>query len=88
MNSHWHGWKKNGFASSLHIGVVPGRKQVCVYMQNGSSLEIMGYFRNRVAARAVLDFIDFLVDMKMANTIRAKVGPELEKKVVELECSS
>jgi hypothetical protein len=57
----WHGWSFSD--SNLHVGELPGRKQVCLYTMTdgGSTIRPLAYFRSREDARIALDCLDKLV---------------------------
>lgn len=55
----WHGWSIRGRgSSSLHIGYLPGRKSPCLYEQEGGTIRTLAFFKDEVAARKALAFID------------------------------
>ena len=49
--------------ASLHIGTLPGRKQVCLYGHNGTpgAIEVYAYFRTPEKARTALTILDRLM---------------------------
>lgn len=62
----WHGWARSDDlrekGEALHIGPLPGRKSVCLYVIKGSVLTPLAYFRNEEAAERALALLDRLVD--------------------------
>lgn len=74
--SEWHGWvltetvrepaifgrKEDRKHRALHIGPLPGRKQIAIYLVDGCTGTPAGYFRDEESARLVMGFIDGIVD--------------------------
>ena len=59
----WHGWAKpNDPDVMLAISPVPGRKQVCMYIQSGNRIAALGYFSTEADARAAMLSIDALLE--------------------------
>lgn len=58
--AEWHGWSAMG--SNLHVGELPGRKQIVLYTMthNGSVIHPLAYFKTPEDARTCLDFLDKL----------------------------
>ena len=54
----WHGWSRG--STSLHIGKLPGRKRVCLYVLDGAILTPLAYFTTEVDARTCMQAIDSL----------------------------
>ncbi len=59
--SDWHGWGFSNEKTALHIGKLPNRKQVCLYIIEGSVLEPLAYFRTEESARRALALIEHLL---------------------------
>jgi hypothetical protein len=66
----WHGWQKGRVA--LHIGHLPGRRSVCLYVDTGNVIEPVAYFRGprgyeqAYLALAVLDYLMGMNDTPVA----------------------
>ena len=58
--TEWHGWSRVS-STSLHIGRLPGRKSLCLYVVQGAVLGVLAYFANEKRARLALDTIDEIV---------------------------
>ncbi len=64
----WHGWGIEDVLTdskeSLHIGMLPGRKRPCLYMQDisdsGASITTLASFNSEESAKECLDFLDKL----------------------------
>lgn len=56
----WHGWRISGKA--LHVGELPGRKQVCLYVMDGSTIRTLAFFKTEEQAGEAIDMLD-----KIAN---------------------
>lgn len=58
----WHGWRVG--ETSVHIGELPGRKQVVLYeMRNGGRvIHPLAYFKTTEDAQSCLNFLDKLAD--------------------------
>jgi hypothetical protein len=58
----WHGW---GLADksvpALHIGRLPGRKSVCLYMQHNGVIDTLAFFRDETTAKQALIILDQLM---------------------------
>ena len=54
----WHGWCLDPAAGSLHVGHLPERKSVCLYLVRGSVLDVLAYFRDEDSARTALAWLD------------------------------
>lgn len=52
----WHGWRTP--AGTLHIGPLPQRKSVCLYLIQGSVMSVKAYFRDEDSARELMSFLD------------------------------
>jgi hypothetical protein len=61
----WHGWHVPLFDASLHVGHLPGRKSLCLYVEvtheGDNYIDPLAYFRNEHYAQAGLMFLDELV---------------------------
>ncbi len=55
----WHGWRIAD--RSLHVGLVPARKQPCLYMVEGNRITILAYFATEQKAAKALLALDELV---------------------------
>ena len=51
-----HGWRIGGKA--LHVGELPGRKQVCLYVLDGTTIRTLAFFANKARAEEALDMLD------------------------------
>jgi hypothetical protein len=49
------GWSFND-GTELHIGHVPQRKSVCIYVVEGSVCHVLGYLRNEYAADMLAEY--------------------------------
>lgn len=58
LDDRWHGWKIGG--TSIHVGYLPGRKSCCLYTTDGSTLDVLAYFRSEAAAAECLRILDDL----------------------------
>ena len=56
----WHGWRV--MDTNLHVGALPGRKQIVLYtMTNGgTTIHPLAFFKSENDARTALDFLDKL----------------------------
>jgi hypothetical protein len=72
----WHGWRVAD--ANLHVGKLPGRKQVVLYtMTNGgTAIHPLAYFKNPEDARTCLDFLDKLASSKFILEALASVRNE------------
>lgn len=63
MSTKWNGWRRSDKDYALHIGLIPGRKQIAIYAmtKGGSVLEPLGYFRSEEAAEKALEMLNELV---------------------------
>lgn len=57
----WHGWKI-GDRGTLHVGPLPGRKSICVYLVEGSVLRTVAFARDEEDARRLVAFLDDAFD--------------------------
>jgi len=61
----WHGWMVPVLDSSLHVGHLPGRKSLSLYVEvtheGDNYIDVLAYFRNEHYAQAGLIFLDELV---------------------------
>lgn len=72
--SHWHGWSRASKQSvvsdstkqrcALHIGPLPGRKQIVLYVANeaNGTLTPLAYFKTEALAQEALRMLDLLVN--------------------------
>jgi hypothetical protein len=51
-----HGWRVG--SKALHVGKLPDRKQVALYLDFGGSFHPLAYFRNEQDAQDCLDMLD------------------------------
>src|SRR6266568_2854463 len=64
----WHGWQVGDV--SLHVGMMPGRLNPCVYVHYGSIVEPLAYFRGHRAneqACRLLAILDRIVHARCAH---------------------
>ena len=62
MTPEWYG---GGIGDTvLHIGPLPGRKQVALYMLKGASMTPLAYFVDETAAKQALEFIGKMLGVK------------------------
>ena len=54
--SEWHGWRIGDAA--LHIGPLPGRKSIVLFILEGGRLLPLAYFRDEELARKARDWLD------------------------------
>jgi hypothetical protein len=52
----FHGWRIGGKA--LHVGELPGRKQRCLYVLDGSTIRTLAFFADEAKAREAMDMLD------------------------------
>jgi hypothetical protein len=52
----FHGWRIGGKA--LHVGELPGRKQVCLYVQDAGTIRTLAFFKTRERALEGLEMVD------------------------------
>jgi hypothetical protein len=57
----WWGWRRSDKGHALHIGELPGRKQIAIYCLNGANLQPLGYFVSVEAAEKARDMLDELI---------------------------
>lgn len=61
----WHWWSLGRTTNeAFHIGRLPGRKRVALYLQYGSRSRPLAYFQNEKDALAVIEFMDKLAGWK------------------------
>lgn len=58
--TEWHGWSR-GEGPAIHIGRLPGRKSICLYISDGSVVTPVAYFRDEEGARRALDLLNELI---------------------------
>lgn len=57
--SEWHGWKRaDGKGPSLHIGPLPGRSRIAMWLEDGGLLRTLAYFDSEEKARQAMEIID------------------------------
>jgi hypothetical protein len=66
----WHGWalSRETGARALFIGTLPGRKSICLYESEGTSLFVYAYFRGEESARKARNLLDYLMNMPKVTT--------------------
>jgi hypothetical protein len=57
----FHGWRIGGKA--LHVGELPGRKQVCLYVLDGATIRTLAFFATEEKATEAMEMLD-----KIANS--------------------
>lgn len=57
MTGDWHGFQF-GELGTLHIGPLPTRKSIALYLIQGSVMHVLAYFRDEDEARRLLSFLD------------------------------
>jgi len=57
---NWHGWSNPGGSSSLHVGPLPGRKQICLYHILDGTITVLAFFKTQFLAGQALWWIDRL----------------------------
>lgn len=70
----WHGWQVGDV--SLHVGMMPGRLNPCVYVHYGSVVEPLAYFRGHRAneqAYRLLAILDRIVHARCAHNDGSEV---------------
>lgn len=69
----WHGWAVQGKA--LHVGSLPGRKQICLYFHEGSRIRTVAFFKTDEQAREVLQWLDTLAASRFVlDTLNQEVA--------------
>ena len=58
QETDWHGWSVG--RDSLHVGPLPHRKRVALYVLHGSVLRPLAYFRCEADAIDAMEMIDLL----------------------------
>jgi hypothetical protein len=56
----WHGWRIKGMC--LHVGPLPGRKSICLYRLDGSTIKPLAYFPSEDQAYAALEVITAIAE--------------------------
>lgn len=51
----WRGWEVGDVA--LHVGMLPGRLNPCVYLHRGCEIEVLAYFRGERANEKAYRFL-------------------------------
>ena len=71
----WHGWRMDGDPDgySIHIGNLPGRKKVALYMEDDDHFKVLAYFQSDEAAEEMAEWVDRLQEAVNEN---AAVGGE------------
>lgn len=54
----WHGWSIG--ETAIHVGPLPGRKSVCLYVMEGTVLRTLAFFKSKAEADAALKLLDLL----------------------------
>jgi H2-forming N5,N10-methylenetetrahydromethanopterin dehydrogenase-like enzyme len=54
----FHGWRVGD--KSIHVGGLPGRKQTCLYVQDGSTIRTLAFFATEEKAVEALEMLDRL----------------------------
>lgn len=61
----WHGWERfygpREAKPRLHVGPIPGRKQIVLYEHTGSVVVPLAYFRDEEAAQRFMAVMDYIV---------------------------
>lgn len=58
----WHGWGlSDSSIPSLHVGHLPGRKSLALYVTDTSVIRTLAYFRDEESAKEALKVLDRLV---------------------------
>lgn len=55
--SDWHGWRVDD-VGILHVGPLPGRKSICVYVIEGSVMTPVAYCRSEDDGDRLVRFLD------------------------------
>lgn len=64
-DEQWHGWSLGRTTNeAFHIGRLPGRKRVALYLEYGSGFRPLAYFENEKDAQMVVEFIDKLARLE------------------------
>jgi len=45
---------------AIYVGNLAGRKQVCLYVVDGGTLDVLAYFKTHEKAQKALDWLDYL----------------------------
>jgi hypothetical protein len=67
----WHGWRAKKDGPSLHIGPVPGKSALCIYIIEDAAIRVCGYFRTEDDAALALSILD---DIAMCKARRREVS--------------
>lgn len=59
--TEWHGWQI-GQRGTLHVGPLPGRKQICVYLIEGSVMRTVAFCRTEAEGLRLVAFLDDAFD--------------------------
>jgi hypothetical protein len=54
----WHGW--NVVGTAVHVGPLPGRKSICLYVIEGTTLRTLAFFKSPDDAATALRMMDLL----------------------------
>jgi hypothetical protein len=60
MTFQGHGWGPPSMQGSIHVGELPGRKQLCLYEEEGSIIRVLAFFKTPEQAQKTLDYLDAL----------------------------
>lgn len=66
----WHGWRIGGMC--LHVGPLPGRKSVCLYRLDGTTIKPLAYFADEERAYAALEVITAIAEAPSCTDLPAK----------------
>lgn len=66
MTADWHGFQL-GDRGTLHVGPLPTRKSVALYLIQGSVMHVLAYFRDETEARRCLAFLDDVLSPRKAS---------------------
>lgn len=66
--SDWHGYSRNDInvgverpRLALHIGRLPGRKQLCLYTEGSGQVDILAFFKTEALAQEAQDLLDHII---------------------------
>jgi hypothetical protein len=82
----WHGWsRQDSDRGAMHVGMLPGRKSVCLYTVRGSVLDVLAYFRDEDHAWDALAWLDDFAGQRVADErITSEAERENERLRAEL----
>lgn len=55
-----HGYRPGNMRGAIHVGHLPGRKQICLYEIEGGVIRTLAFFKTEEKARKALDYLDAL----------------------------